>query len=194
MKSKEIFISDEQLLIDLSNGNGTVFPLIFDRYWKRLYSYAFKIYRDDKVCEDIVQEIFISLWEKASESQILNLEAYLLRSVKYRVANHIRSLKFSNSQEEILNSIPYPSNSVLNLEYQEFEKEVLSQVKKLPPRCREIFILSRFDNYSNSEIAEKLDISIRTVEKQISNALSYLKANLVNCHIAGFITTILLQC
>lgn len=194
MKTNAISISDQQLLTDLSNGNDTVFPLIFDRYWKRLYSYAYKIYRDDKVCEDIVQEIFISLWEKASESQILNLEAYLLRSVKYRVANHIRSLKFSNSQEEILENIPYPSNSVLSLEYQEFEKEVLSQVKKLPPRCREIFILSRFDNYSNSEIAEKLDISIRTVEKQISNALSYLKANLVNCHIAGFITTMLLQC
>ncbi|CAM4099498.1 RNA polymerase sigma factor [Gillisia limnaea] len=194
MKTNAISISDQQLLTDLSNGNDTVFPLIFDRYWKRLYSYAYKIYRDDKVCEDIVQEIFISLWEKASESQILNLEAYLLRSVKYRVANHFRSLKFSNSQEEILENIPYPSNSVLSLEYQEFEKEVLSQVKKLPPRCREIFILSRFDNYSNSEIAEKLDISIRTVEKQISNALSYLKANLVNCHIAGFITTMLLQC
>ncbi|MDX1426299.1 MAG: RNA polymerase sigma-70 factor, partial [Salegentibacter mishustinae] len=172
MQTKETLLSDQQLLAKLRNGNETVFPLIFDRYWKRLYSYAFKIYRDDKVCEDIVQEIFISLWEKASESQILNLEAYLLRSVKYRVANHIRSLKFSSSQEEILESIPYPSNSVLSLEYQEFENEILSKVKQLPPRCREIFVLSRFDNYSNSEIAQKLNISIRTVEKQISNALS----------------------
>jgi RNA polymerase sigma-70 factor (ECF subfamily) len=194
METKETILSDQQLLIDLRNGNETVFPLIFDRYWKRLYSYAFKIYRDDKVCEDIVQEIFISLWEKAAASQILNLEAYLLRSVKYRVANHIRSLKFSDSQEEILESIPYPSNSILNLEYQDFEKEVLAKVKKLPPRCREIFILSRFDNYSNSEIAQKLDISIRTVEKQISNALSYLKANLDSYHFAGIITAMLLQC
>ncbi|TDN86369.1 RNA polymerase sigma-70 factor (ECF subfamily) [Salegentibacter sp. 24] len=194
METKETILSDQQLLLDLRNGNETVFPLIFDRYWKRLYSYAFKIYRDDKVCEDIVQEIFISLWEKAAASQILNLEAYLLRSVKYRVANHIRSLKFSDSQEEILESIPYPSNSILNLEYQDFEKEVLAKVKKLPPRCREIFILSRFDNYSNSEIAQKLDISIRTVEKQISNALSYLKANLDSSHFAGIITAMLLQC
>ncbi len=194
METKEIFLSDQQLLIDLSKGNENVFPLIFDRYWKRLYAYAFKIYRDEKVCEDIVQEIFISLWEKASESQILNLEAYLLRSVKYRVANHIRSLKFTKNQEEILENIPYPSNSMLNLEYQEFENEVLSKVKKMPPRCREIFILSRFDCYSNLEIAQRLDISIRTVEKQISNALSFLKANLDDTCFAVFITAVLLQC
>jgi RNA polymerase sigma-70 factor (ECF subfamily) len=193
MQTKETLLSDQQLLAKLRNGNETVFPLIFDRYWKRLYSYAFKIYRDDKVCEDIVQEIFISLWEKASESQILNLEAYLLRSVKYRVANHIRSLKFSSSQEEILESIPYPSNSVLSLEYQEFENEILSKVKQLPPRCREIFVLSRFDNYSNSEIAHKLNISIRTVEKQISNALSYLKTNIENTYFPLLVTTMLLQ-
>ncbi|WP_037317905.1 RNA polymerase sigma factor [Salegentibacter sp. Hel_I_6] len=193
MQTKEILLSDQQLLAKLRNGDETVFPLIFDRYWKRLYSYAFKIYRNDKVCEDIVQEIFISLWEKASESQILNLEAYLLRSVKYRVANHIRSLKFSSSQEEILESIPYPSNSVLNMEYQEFENEILSKVKKLPPRCQEIFILSRFDNYSNSEIAQKLNISIRTVEKQISNALSYLKTNIEDTYFPLLITTMLLQ-
>ncbi|MGM0934798.1 MAG: RNA polymerase sigma factor [Bacteroidota bacterium] len=194
MQTKETLLSDQQLLIELRNGNEAVFPLIFDRYWKRLYSYAFKLYRDDKICEDIVQEIFISLWEKASESQILNLEAYLLRSVKYRVANHIRSLKFSTSQEEILNSIPYPSNSVLNLEYQEFENEVLSKVKKLPPRCREIFVLSRFDNYSNSEIAQKLNISVRTVEKQISNALSFLKINLEDSQFTVLITAMLVQC
>ncbi|SFN92809.1 RNA polymerase sigma factor [Salegentibacter flavus] len=194
MQTKETLLSDQQLLIELRNGNEAVFPLIFDRYWKRLYSYAFKLYRDDKICEDIVQEIFISLWEKASESQILNLEAYLLRSVKYRVANHIRSLKFSTSQEEILNSIPYPSNSVLNLEYQEFENEVLSKVKKLPPRCREIFVLSRFDNYSNSEIAQKLNISVRTVEKQISNALSFLKTNLEDSQFTVLITAMLVQC
>ncbi|WP_282017180.1 RNA polymerase sigma factor [Salegentibacter mishustinae] len=193
MQTKETLLSDQQLLAKLRNGSETVFPLIFDRYWKRLYSYAFKIYRDDKVCEDIVQEIFISLWQKASESQILNLEAYLLRSVKYRVANHIRSLKFSSSQEEILESIPYPSNSVLSLEYQEFENEILSKVKQLPPRCREIFVLSRFDNYSNSEIAHKLNISIRTVEKQISNALSYLKTNIEDTYFPLLVTTMLLQ-
>ncbi|WP_372919174.1 RNA polymerase sigma-70 factor [Salegentibacter sp.] len=194
MKTIEHYLTDQQLLVSLKDGNETIFPVIFDRYWKRLYSYAFKLYQDDKICEDIVQEIFISLWEKASESQILNLEAYLLRSVKYRVANHIRSLKFSTIQEEILESIPYPSNSVLNLEYQEFENEVLSQVKKLPPRCREIFILSRFENYSNSEISEKLEISIRTVEKQISNALSFLRTNLDDSRFAAFITAVLLQC
>lgn len=193
MNPKEFFLTDQELLLELRNGNETIFPLIFDRYWKRLYTYAFKIYHDDKVCEDIVQEIFISFWEKSSESQILNLEAYFFRAVKYRVANHIRSLKLTRSQEEILESIPYPSSSDHNLEYIEFENEVLSKVKKLPPRCQEIFALSRFDNYSNSEIAKKLNISIRTVEKHISNALLYLKSNLDDSRFGVFITAMFLQ-
>lgn len=193
MEKEKSYLSDQDLLDNLRNGED-VLSVIFDRYWKRLYTYAFKIYNDENICEDIVQELFINLWEKAEESQILNLEAYLLRAVKYRVANHIRSLKLTETHDQILEGITYPSNSILSLEYQEFEKEIFSEIKKLPPRCREIFMLSRFESYSNAEIAKELNLSKRTVEKQISNALSFLKVNIDESRLTLLITGMLLQC
>lgn len=193
MGNRETFLSDQELLVELRSGKEEVFKFIFNRYWKRLYNYAFNIYNDDDVCEDIVQEIFVNLWEKSGEVEILNLEAYLYRSVKYRIVNHIRDLKFTEIQEEILKKIPYPSNSGSTMEYEEFETEIFNFIKMLPARCREIFMLSRFDNYTNSEIAKKLNISIRTVEKQISNALSFFKSKINNSHFTVIVTFMLLH-
>ena len=85
---------DEELQKLIFEGNDAAFSIIFNRYWKRLYAYALKIYKDEAVCEDIVQEIFISFWKNASSTVILNLEAYLFRAVKYKIANQIRNLKF----------------------------------------------------------------------------------------------------
>ncbi len=171
-------LPDSHLLNLLKKGKQDAFEVIFDRYWKRLYSYAFRIYAEEKICEDIVQEVFISLWEKASDSHILNLEAYLLRAVKYKIANYIRDLKFNQTHIDALLYIPSPSTTEKPLEYQEFESKIFSEIEKLPPRSKEVFLLSRFEHLSNTEIAEKLNISIRTVETHISMALKQLKSQL----------------
>ena len=166
---------DDELQKLIFEGNDAAFSIIFNRYWKKLYSYAFKIYKDEAVCEDIVQEIFISLWRNASNTVILNLEAYLFRAVKYKVANQIRNLKFDQQHIEILETIPDPSFSMNELEYVDFEKNINDQINKLTPKCREVFLLSRIENFTNAEIAAKLNLSIHTVEKHISNALKQLR-------------------
>lgn len=171
-------LQDSELLQLVKEGNRTAFEEIFKRYWKRLFAYAFKIFNDEKICEDNVQEIFISFWEKSNDSNILNLEAYLIRSVKYKIANHIRDLKFTPVHLEILKNIPNPVQTDNDLEYEEFEAEIFNEIKKLPPKCQQVFRLSRFENYTNPEIAEELNISIRTVEKHISNALKFLKSTI----------------
>lgn len=171
-------LPDAGLLDLMKDNNSDAFEVIFERYWKRLYSYAYRIYADEEICEDIVQEVFISLWEKAADSHILNLEGYLLRAVKYKIANHLRDLKFSQAHTDVLQNIPSPSKTEKALEYQEFENKVFSEIEKLPPRSREVFMLSRFEHLSNTEIAEKLNISIRTVETHISAALKHLKSQL----------------
>ena len=178
MKPDFSTLSDDQLQKFLNQGQVRAFEEIFERYWKRLFSYAFRIYQDDKICEDIVQEIFISLWEKSETSHILNLEGYLLRAVKYKIANHIRDLKFTPVHSEILHNIPSPSKVENKLEYDEFELLVRKEIGKLPPKCKSVFLLSRFEDFSNAEIAKKLNISIRTVEKHISDALKHLKSNI----------------
>lgn len=168
-------LTNSELLQLLTKSNSQAFEEIFNRYWKRLFSYAYKIYNEEKVCEDIVQEVFISLW-KNKKTNILNLEAYLFKAVKYKIASHIRDLKFTNEQLDILQQLP--ANISNNLEYQELETKIFEEIEKLPPKCKKVFKLSRLENKSNQEIAQTLNLSIRTVETHISNALKYLRNQL----------------
>ena len=192
MKRGLTSLPDNELQKLLAKRSQPAFEVIFDRYWKKLYNYAYKIYRSEEICQDIVQEIFISLWNNAKDTPILNLDAYLTRSVKYKVANHIRSLKFNEEQIDILENIAIPEKSVNDIEYIEFEKGVLNEIDKLSPKCKEVFVMSRFDNYTNSEIAKKLNLSIHTVEKHISNAIKHLRNNSDNFQLTVFVITLFL--
>lgn len=171
-------LSDIELQSWLQKENPLAFETIFNRYWKRLYSYAFNIFKEEEVCEDIVQEVFISLWKNSNSTTILNLEGYLLRAVKYKIANHIRDLKFTQEHVNVLECISSSINLIDDIEYKDFEKEIMTQVNELSPKCREVFIMSRFEEYSNKEIAQKLNLSIHTVEKHISNALKTLRSTI----------------
>ena len=194
MKTSLLLLSDTELQKKLQRQDQLAFEVLFDRYWKRLYSFAFKIYKEEAICEDIVQEIFISLWEKSTNTNIVNLEGYLLRAVKYKVANYIRDLKFDSGHLEILENIPHPSKTDKHLVYQEFEAGIFMEIKKLPPRSQEVLILSRLEHYTNIEIAQKLGLSVRTVEKHISDALKLLKMKIDPYQFSVFITGMLLQC
>ncbi|MFV5691419.1 RNA polymerase sigma-70 factor [Flavobacterium sp. LT1R49] len=171
-------MSDGELQNLLQKGNRFAFEVIFNRYWKRLYTYAYNIFKEEEVCEDIVQEIFISLWKNIETATILNLESYLFRAVKYKIANHIRDLKFTKEHIDVLEYIGSSTNTINDIEYKDFEREIMSHVDELSPKCKEVFMMSRFEDYSNLEIATKLNLSIYTVEKHISNALKNLRSTI----------------
>lgn len=194
MKKHYTTFSDYELQKFLIKGDSKAFEEIFNRYWKRLYAYAFRIYEEEKICEDIVQEVFINLWERKSSAEILNLEGYLFRAIKYRLANHIRNLKFTRVHENVLSEIPYTDSASRKMEFEDFRDELFQSIDNLPPRCRQIFLLSRVDHLSNAEIAEKFNISKRTVETHISNALKILKDHLPTCQIPLIISTLFLEC
>ena len=194
MKTNLLVLSDSELQVRVKNQDSQAFEILFDRYWKRLYSYAMRVYQDEYLCQDIVQEIFISFWEKPSLEPILNLEAYLLRAVKYRIANHIRDLKFDSVHLQVLERIPYPSETDKDLIYQDFEDTILNVIEKLPPKCRNVFMMSRFEAFSNSDIAKKLNISERTVEKHISDAIKFLKLSINISQITALVTGMFSQC
>ncbi|AGA78181.1 RNA polymerase sigma factor [Echinicola vietnamensis] len=178
MNDSENTISDHQLLSRLKQGDNAAFHVIFDRYWKRLYAYAYNVYRDEGVCEDCVQEIFISLWQNNKTTNILHLESYLFKSIKYKLSGHIKKLKFDLVHDEALKQLSSPESESTTIEYQELEETLTSQINKLTGKCHEVFVLSRLQNKTNSEIAEELNISKRTVESHISNALKLLRTNL----------------
>ncbi|GAB3649760.1 RNA polymerase sigma-70 factor [Echinicola sediminis] len=172
--------SDTQLLLRLKQEDHAAFQLIFDKYWKRLYRYAYSIYRDEAICEDCVQEIFISLWEKSKETDILHLENYLFKALKYKLSGQIKKLKFDNTHKDALKllSESVSADEQSPLEYKELEQTLSSHIAQLPGKCHEVFVLSRINHKSNSEIAQELNISKRTVETHISNALKLLRTKM----------------
>lgn len=193
MGTNKTNLSDDQLLLLIKQSDSQSFRIIFNRYWKRLYSYAYKIYQDSDVCDDCVQELFVSLWENRERLVIQNLEAYLLKAIKYQVAKHIKRLNFNSIPQEALHNLSDTRNVEDALEYKELEDTLNLKITELPERCREVFVLSRFKHKTNAEIALQLKISIRTVETHISHALKQLRSKMgESLYLVAFVTTIFL--
>lgn len=163
--------------LDLNNPE--TFHKIYLNNWDRLYRYAFNILKDEKICEDLVQDIFFSLWKNRNTSKIDNISAYLFQSLKFQIYKHFRDTKFvSMDIERFYNIIEVNASPLETLVLKDLEEMVSAHTKKLPKRCQEIFYLSRYESLSHKEISDKLNISIRTVKNQISVALKHLRVQL----------------
>jgi RNA polymerase sigma-70 factor, Bacteroides expansion family 1 len=162
--------------------------MLSDRYIVELYknkfdelcSYAYIFTADYEVSRDIVQDVFVEFFEHMeSYQEVLNTKAYLVRCVKNRCLNHIKSKvvkdKYFNAivEKMALNT----NDSVSDLELKEISERLHSSIEKLPEvRCK-IFKMSREEGKTYSQIAEELNISIKTVEAHISKAIKFIKSN-----------------
>jgi len=178
--SETKLISDQSLAESIKNANQGVFELVFNYYYSGLVVYANQIIKDTVISEDIVQSIFLKLWETRETIEIRSFRSYFMQCVKNRCIDHLRSLQV---KQRFDNRIPEADHLVMEEDL--WTKNELSElldkaVGDLPPRCREIFWMSRHENLKIAEIAEKLDISKRTVETQISKALKILRIKLVD--------------
>ncbi|WP_316799757.1 RNA polymerase sigma-70 factor [Pedobacter frigidisoli] len=168
--------SDIMLLSALKAGDRAAFEEIYHQNWERMYKYAFYILKDQDQCTDIVQEIFVKMWVNRDALVVRSFRAYLISAVKYKIANNIRHEKI---RADFFSSAP--TNDVSynladnELEIRELKNLIESAVGQLPPKCREIFLLSRNEYLSNKEIAVKLKISEKTVEGQMTIALKRLR-------------------
>lgn len=147
---------------------------IFHRYYSPLCNYAAKIISDDNTAEDIVQALFIQLYEKNRLNLIDNIEGYLLKSVRFKCIDYIRNKNRQKTEE--LNEL-YTESINLPHEITEEEIEPLFHyyAAKLPPKTREVFLLSRVSKLTYKEIAKELNISQKTVENQMGSALKKLR-------------------
>ena len=171
-------VPDERLVALIEDGNRMAFEAIFNRYWDKLYTAAYKAFADEVVSEDVVQEIFIDLWERRNTVEIQSLKAYLYQSVRNKVAKHIRKTRFTVVHEMAMEECAQEDSAQQLLEFEELQKMIDQSLEKLPERCKEVFQLSRQEQLSNKEIATRLDISIRTVETHISYALKHLRSTM----------------
>jgi RNA polymerase sigma-70 factor (family 1) len=166
--------TDPELLLLLSQDDQDAFDILYLRHWPDLYKSAFFILRDKDACKDVVQDIFVWLWEHRQGLAIHSLKSYLKAAVKFKVANYIRSGNIRESFfDELAKFIP-PALSPSSEEFAEIKElnAIIQQaIFNLPEKCREIFKLSRDEHLSNQEIADSLHISIKTVENQTTIAL-----------------------
>jgi RNA polymerase sigma-70 factor (family 1) len=155
------------------------FDVVYQRHWLKLYRVAVRITDDESVAQDIIQETFISFWEKGCKQNIRSIEGYLYQSVKFLCFMHLRSGNISKKHLEHFALIAGLQNTTEDdYSVKEMESVLDESIAELPEKCREVFYLSRFEELSNKKIAEKLHISPKTVENQITKALKHLRFSL----------------
>lgn len=170
--------SDAFLYDRVREADKQAFDQLFEKYWERLFLYAFKLLQDQDQAEDVVQEVFVQLWENAPRREIKHFSGYLFRSVKYQAALIVRKQQWKVDMDTLdLTNIPDFS------EYDETELEIKlqqldSQIEKLPKKCKEVFKLHKKDGIPAKEIAIHLGLSPRTVENQIQKAMRVLRSEL----------------
>ena len=176
-------ISDSDLLTLFKGGDQSAFKSIYERYWQLLYISACKILKDEEEAKDVVQEVFISLLSKREELEIsVGISSYLYSAVRYKIFDLISRKKVRQIHLDSLES--YVSVGNFSTDRALIEKEITAEIEKeiqnLPQKMKEVFELSRKEELSHKEIAEVLNISDKTVKKQISNALKLLKPKFTN--------------
>lgn len=182
MHAFDIKILDDKSLIALiSDGNKLAFDAIYERYWESMYVYTIKVVKDKEQTEDILQEVFISLWNRRKEiKRIECLSAYLFVSLRFQSLSYFKKMAKQGKLMELLAQGLKEEKSQSEDIY--FAKElslILNQeIENLPSKMKEVFILSRNENLSYKEISEILKISDKTVKKQVSNALKVIKGKL----------------
>ena len=176
---QDIDSNQQFILNELQKGNERAFDIVFKKHYSSLSRFSYSFVKDQDKAEGLVQEVFIKLWEKRSSLEnVDNLFSYLMIMVRNQSIDYLRKEK---SQLKVYKSFS-PEESGNTTEEQisknEFEEKLLQSILKLPERCRIAFELSRFDGYTNREIAQNMQISIKGVEALIGRSLKFLRVEL----------------
>ena len=171
-------MSGTQLIDQIKQGNDDAFEMLFKEYFKALTIYAKKYLNDLDLAQDIVQEVFVKFYEQRNVMMVhTSLKALLYQSVKNRCLDYIRSQQTRTTHHDNILALSKGADvdAVDYMEQVELEEKIYQSIADLPDQCQAIFKLSRLEGKRNQEIADELNLSKRTVETQISNALKRLR-------------------
>jgi RNA polymerase sigma-70 factor (ECF subfamily) len=173
-------MDDRVLLQRVQSGDEGAYDAVFRNWYPILVRVGAALLHDSDAAEEVAQDVMLEFWRRRHVLDAsVPLRAYLLRSVRNRALNHLRHLKVrrqSESDVEALYDAPLASDQPIVAK--ELAAAVEEVVRQLPPRCREVFELSRVDGLRYAEIAETLGISMKTVEAQMGKALRILRERL----------------
>jgi RNA polymerase sigma-70 factor (ECF subfamily) len=175
---------NSDLIIGIRQGNSQSFELLYRVLYPRLCVYARKFLQNTDDAEEVVQELFYNLWKNRDNlDENKSLYSYLFTSVKNSCLNLIQSKKCRTTHAELMRLLYVEGSADNNNSYHtllalDLEKDFQSALEKLPQECRKIFVLSRIEGLKYQEITARLNVSIKTVETQMSRALSKLRLQL----------------
>jgi len=177
----------EDLFRQVKTNDKKAFEQLFFIYFPRLNDFARKVVKEPNVSKDIVQEVFVKIWERRDSIECVNIEALIFKMVRNGCIDHIHHLRVvqrsmqkmqTDSGIEELFRIDFMGDEPYLLIEEELKIRIDKVILNLPDRCREVFLLSRVDGLKNREIAERLHINVKNVERHIHRALQAFKQSL----------------
>ncbi|GAB3989443.1 RNA polymerase sigma-70 factor [Spirosoma daeguense] len=172
--------ADTQLISALEGGDRDAFAEIYSRYWSLLYRLAYQKLRSRETAEELVQDLFVSIWTKRNQTTIRELRPYLLTALRFSIINHIESLRvherFVTYYESFLSQTDTEPADELAL--QDLTDAVERSLQTLPEKSQQVFRMSRFEYLTIPEIAQHLGLSEKAVEYHLTRALRVVRENL----------------
>ena len=173
---------EKEWLFALKQGNQQALKKIFNQYYKYLLVTSYNYIADSEKAKDIVQDVFFELWKKREQLDIQgSLKPYLRKAAVNRSLNYLKSVKRFDFGEKVveMNLTDKEERADQKLEASDLQVIINKAVDSLPERCRLVYLLSRKENLSHKKIAEQLDISLKTIENQITKALKVIRRSVV---------------
>ena len=172
--------SDADLLAALRTDDQGSFAEIYQRYCYQLFTVAYRKLKSRETAEELVQDLFENLWNRRASHEIQQLEHYLFSALRYRIINYVKAQQVRAGYELYcrLATSEADSNTEDALALNELRSALLTSVRKLPAKTREIFQLSRLEQYSVAEISGRVNLSEKTVEYHLTKSLKLLRSYL----------------
>lgn len=174
------------LIPDLCNGSEQALKDIFDLFGKKVFNYCRKMVGNQEDAEELLQDVFLKIWQFRQQIDITaNFEAFLFTVTRNHLLNFARKKAASviSVGVEMEENIPVYAEAHQKINYKQVYQQYRQVLEKLGPKSREVFVLSREHQLTNKEIAQKMGISVRTVETHVSNALSVLRGELKDAYL-----------
>lgn len=182
---------DNELILALKNGDSNALNTIFEEYFPKLMRVAYSLTQDKETSEELCQDVFVYLWKSRKKLEIkTSIKSYLFRAIKNRCYSHFK--KTHNDLIEHSSELTLHAKTDLSADQdvQTLELHLIIEkaISALPEKTRSVFLLSREEEMSYKDIATNLDISVKTVEYHMGNALRQLKSHIEE---TGYVLTVI---
>ncbi len=191
----DLSLINKDIIANIKNGDDAAFKKVYDVYGRKIYNVARKFNLNHEDAEEIIQETFLKIWNNKEKIKLsLSFNAYIYTIAKSILLNHIRKNATILTYKHYIKPVEAANSTEEEVLFAELERNFNQFLNALPPQRKMIFIMSKFQDLSNDDIASKLNLSKRTVENQLYRALNSLRADMKELGISLPILITLLYC